>query len=235
MDVETFRAFLVKSGKKPHVVEKLIGDVVRFEAFLEEGSGRRVDNATSEDLRAYAAALEEAKKGSAKIGIRGVALYYQAAGNEAMAAVASSIRERGTAKDRKAFVLGEFRGVDPDHVAKLKAHGVRDVSQMLEAGSTPQARTKLARRTGVPLDAILEFVKLSDLARIPGVKSIRARLYYDSGLDTLDKLAQLEPDALREMMIEFVERTGFDGIATLPKEAEFTITKARHLPRIVQY
>jgi hypothetical protein len=36
-------------------------------------------------------------------------------------------------------------------------------------------------------------------------------------------------------MIDFVERTGFDGIAPLPKEAEYTIESARKLPKIIEY
>jgi hypothetical protein len=62
------------------------------------------------------------------------------------------------------------------------------------------------------------------------VKSIRARLYYDAGVDTLDKMAKWNPDKLRTMLIDFVQRTGFDGIAPLPKEAEFTVNEARKLP-----
>jgi len=37
------------------------------------------------------------------------------------------------------------------------------------------------------------------------------------------------------MLIEFVERTGFDGIAPLPKEAEFTVEKAKKFPETVEY
>jgi hypothetical protein len=62
-----------------------------------------------------------------------------------------------------------------------------------------------------------------------------AHLYYDAGVDTLEKMAQWEPEDLREMLIEFVERTGFDGIAPLPKEIQFTVTTASKLPQIVQY
>jgi hypothetical protein len=67
------------------------------------------------------------------------------------------------------------------------------------------------------------------------VKSVRARLYYDAGLDTPDKFTQWEPEALRQMLVEFVERTGFEGIAPLPKELRNAITKARQLPEAVQY
>jgi hypothetical protein len=37
------------------------------------------------------------------------------------------------------------------------------------------------------------------------------------------------------MIVEFVECTGFDDIATLPAEARFTIQKAKELPKIVEY
>ena len=37
------------------------------------------------------------------------------------------------------------------------------------------------------------------------------------------------------MLIEFVNRTGFDGIAPLPKEVRNLVEEARHLPMLVQY
>jgi len=109
------------------------------------------------------------------------------------------------------------------------------VEEMLPAGLTCNKRLELSAKTEIPVDAILEFVKLSDLARIPGVKGIRARLYYDAGVDTIEKMAEWDPKELREMLIEFVERTGFDGIAPLPKEAKFSVEKAKKLPKIVEY
>lgn len=37
------------------------------------------------------------------------------------------------------------------------------------------------------------------------------------------------------LLVAFVERTGFGGIAPLPKEVRGTVTNARKLPRIVEY
>jgi len=39
------------------------------------------------------------------------------------------------------------------------------------------------------------------------VKGIRARLYYDAGIDSVEKMADWEPEALRRMVAEFVART----------------------------
>jgi hypothetical protein len=93
----------------------------------------------------------------------------------------------------------------------------------------------LAKESGVPLGNIIELLKLSDLARIPGLKKVRARLYYEAGLDTLEKITGWDPEEMRQMFNEFIKQTGLDGIASLPKEAASTVATAKHLPKIVEY
>jgi len=66
------------------------------------------------------------------------------------------------------------------------------------------------------------------------VKGIRARLYYDTGVDSVEKMAGWEPEALRIMVTKYVERTGFDGTPPLPKEVSSTIANARKLPKIIE-
>jgi hypothetical protein len=137
-------------------------------------------------------------------------------------------------KRRNPFKLREFRGVEPEHVARLEALGIKSAEQMLAAGHTIQQRAELAAATGIPEPAILELAKLSDLARLPGVKGIRARLYYDAGVDSVAKMAAWEPEALRLMVADYVERTAFDGTPPLPKEVSSTIANARNLPRVLE-
>ena len=105
---------------------------------------------------------------------------------------------------------------------------------MLAACRTPIQRAVLAKEDGILDEVVLGLVKLSDLARLPGVKGIHARLYYDAGVDTVEKMAGWEPEALLSMMAEIVERTGFNGIAPLPKEVSSTIANARKLPKVVE-
>ena len=138
-------------------------------------------------------------------------------------------------KKQNPFLLKDFRGVSPEILEKLAAIGVKKAAQMLSAGQTPEKRAALAKDAGISAEAVLELVKLSDLARLPGVKGIRARLYYDAGVDSVEKLAACEPEALLAMTAEFVARSGFDGIAPLPKEVSSTIDNARNLPKIVAW
>jgi predicted flap endonuclease-1-like 5' DNA nuclease len=208
--------------------------VQEFERFLQENrDGRTLEKAGAADLEMFVASIESEPKASAKTQLWALRYYYEYTSNAEIRSLASSMREQRI--QRTPFLLSRFRGVEPNYADKLASAGIRNVSQMLKAGRTPQDRLSLARKTGVPPDAILEYVKLSDLARISGTKGVRARLYYDAGVDTLEKMAEWDPVELRVMVIDFVEHTGFDGIAPLPKEAASAVATAKRLPKIVEY
>jgi hypothetical protein len=125
--------------------------------------------------------------------------------------------------------------LDPNLVDTLAGLGLTNVEQMLDAGRHFEGRLELATRAGVPVEAITEIVKLSDLARVPGLKGVRARLYLDAGVDTLDALASWEPDALHQMLTEYVKQSGFEGLAPWPKEVAFSVRVAGEMKRLVDY
>jgi hypothetical protein len=232
--MEEFRAFLKRGGRSPSAVKRCLRMVQEFEQYLYlHQAGVHPDEAGPGELAAYVAWIEREPEASAKTHLWALRYYYQYTSNEDMEYLASVLRQHRIS--RKPFALKDFRGVDLEYVEKLSAAGIRDVNQMLQAGRTPSNRQELAENTGVPVAIILELVKLSDLARLPGVKGIRARLYHDAGVDTIEKMAQWDPAELRAMLIGFVEQTGFDGIPPLPKEATSAVETAKALPKVVEY
>jgi len=199
----------------------------------DERKCKELDKAKPKDLEAFVSYTEEKKKGAAKKYLHSIRYYYEYTGNKEMRDLAARLRKQRI--KQTPFPLRDFSKINPAHVEKLEALGIRNANQMLTAGKTRKKRQELSAKTGIPAEVILELVKLPDLTRIFGVKSIRARLYYDAGVDTLDKMAKWNPDKLRAMLTDFVQETGFDGIAPLPKEAEFTVKEAKRLPRIIEY
>ena len=137
-------------------------------------------------------------------------------------------------KKRNPFKLKFFLGIDPAVITKLELKGIKNSDQMLAAGRTASQRSTLAMETGIPESAILELVKLSDLARLPGVKGIRARLYYNAGIDSVENMAGWEPEALRQVTTAYVEQSGFEGLPPLPKEVSSTIANAKGLLKILE-
>lgn len=68
---------------------------------------------------------------------------------------------------------------------------------MFERAKRKQDRAGLSRLANVPDDAMLELVKLSDLARPPYVGPVFARLLYETGVDTIAKLSKQSPERFR--------------------------------------
>jgi hypothetical protein len=234
MDEAKFASFLKRGGRSSSAITRCIRYAQEFERYLlADCAGSSLDEASPEDLEAFVGWLEQTPKFSAKTHLWALCYYYEYVSNEEMRYLAGALREQRIR--RTPFPLHKFQGVDPEITDKLAAAGIRNVNHILQAGSTASARQNLSEKTRVPGEAILELVKLSDLARIPGMKGIRARLYHDAGVDTVEKLACSDPEELGAMFIDFVERTGFDGIAPLPKEIAFSVRTAKHLPNIVDY
>jgi hypothetical protein len=81
----------------------------------------------------------------------------------------------------------------------------------------------------------LKLVKLSNLARIGGLKKKRARLFYDAGFDTLDKIAAKDISTLINDLDNYIKKTGFQGRGVNDSEAKHTISMAKFLKRIIEY
>jgi predicted flap endonuclease-1-like 5' DNA nuclease len=234
MDEAGFESFLRRGGRSPKATARCIRYVREFEEYLQlHRDGTCLEDANADELEQFVGWIEREPKASANTHLWGLRYYFEYISNEEMRALASAMR--GQRVTRAPFSLSKFRGVNQEYADRLASQGITNVEQMREAGRTPLDRQTLAERAGVPPGAILEFVKLADLARIPGLKEIRARLYYDAGVDTVEKLAAWDPLELRHMLLDFVERTGFDGIAPLPKEAASAVSTAKSLPKVVEY
>ena len=54
-------------------------------------------------------------------------------------------------------------------------------------------------------------------------------------MDTVSRLADWEAGELEAMLVAYVERSGFDGIAPLPQEVAFSIATAQRLDRVVEF
>ena len=233
-EVEEFRRYLRKKGKKNHVVDDLIRRCDVFGDFLHKRKRLYVDEANKEDILAFFDAIKDEKSGAGNY-LRAIGLYFKFKSKSELSALASNLRRQKISSTRNPFEIRNFRGINPEYANRLAALGVKNAEQMLKLGKTRIGRQKLSDKTGISTEAILEFVKLSDLSRIEGVKNIRARLYYDAGIDTVEKMARWNPEKLRTYLVEFVKTTGFEGTAPLPKEAKHTVETAKKLPKFVEY
>jgi hypothetical protein len=227
-----FRKYMKANRRSESATNRCVAYVGDFAQFLTAlKPSKDVEDATEADLEQFVA-WSKAEDKNTKTLLWALGHYFSFLSNRDLAWKASQLRQNEI--KRQPIPLKEIRNLREDDLDKLAAAGIQNINDLLEAAKTPQGRTDLAMSSKVAQGAILEMAKLADLCRIPGVKGIRARLYYDAGVDTLEKMAQWDPEDLREMLIEFVEKTAFDGIAPWLKEAQFSVETARTLPKLLE-
>lgn len=140
----------------------------------------------------------------------------------------------------KEFKLKDFMNVNKEYTKLLTKIGIKTPSQLLEKGRTKKGRTKkdraeIAKESGVPEEYVLELAKLSNLARVPGHMKKRARLYFESGLDTFDKIAAQDPEEMVHYLKKFIEKSGFKGSPPTLKDATSSVENSKRVPRIIEF
>ncbi|UCG01920.1 MAG: DUF4332 domain-containing protein [Candidatus Heimdallarchaeota archaeon] len=233
MDEDDFRAFLKQKKKPENTINSYINRTKTFEEFLSSRSPPKgLNDATREDIEEFV--LEWGKE-------QGINVYLYLWGIQFYYLYTKDLNLYNTANEMKEWVqlekykLKDFEGVNEEYIKILGSIGIKTAQQLLGKGRTPTERKELTKESGIPVDYILELVKLSNLARIGGLKKKRARLFYDAGFDTLDKITAKDTNELINEIETFIEKTGFKGRGVSTSEAKYTISTAKFLQRIIEY
>ena len=232
MNKSRFIQRMKKDRKSESTIKRNIEFTEVFERYLLKEQKRKIDKALPKDLEDFKIWGEEKKLRNVRMYFMSLWAYYEFLNKEEMVFKAKEIM--GTI-ELSAYRLKDFQGVSRKNIKNLEKNGVKTAKQILDIGYTKKGRDKLTKETDVPVESVLELVKLSDLARIPGVKKIRARLYYEAGLDTLQKIAACDSEELRKKSANCIKKTGFKGIPPTPKEAQHTVDMAKYLKKYVEY
>lgn len=229
MDEKGFLGYLIDTKRSELTIKNSINSLKIFDDFLKS-INIEIANAKPEHLRLFLEARRNDKRVRMHFGP--ICVYYQFLGNEFMH---NAAREISGELLLSTYKLKNFHLVNIDHLKKLDEIGIKTAKQMLDAGLTTEKRKEIAQKTNIPETYILELVKLSNLARIPGLKKLRARLYLDAGIDTIKKIATWSPEDLKKHLDDHAKKTGISKMGVLFAEATSAISLANYLPKIVDF
>jgi hypothetical protein len=227
MEKEKFRSFMKQARKPAGTINSYIKSVEFYAEFLQlHRQIRTPDEAKPVDLKEFVS--WGVKQGeNVYRHLWGIRMYYEFKQHEAMEKTAREWMEYIQNETRK---LSEFPKVDQSSIKKLSAIGITTVNQLLKAGNSQEKLTVLSEKSGASQASILELFKLSNLSRLPGLKKIRCRLFYEAGLDTLASIAALQPEEVQKILRDHIEKTGFEASVPVLVEAQVAITMAKFLP-----
>lgn len=133
------------------------------------------------------------------------------------------------------LTLGELRGITNAILNSLKAQGISDSDELLEATKTPSDRKALSSASGVDVTTILELANRADLARIKGIGRVYSDLMEEAGVDTVKELAQRVPANLHAKLIEINSVRQFTQRPPSAEQIGDFIEQAKTLPRMLEY
>ena len=135
----------------------------------------------------------------------------------------------------KPVYLGEIPGVDGNAIEKLASVGIKHSKHFFERGQSNKMREKLALDTGISKKILLELAKLSDLARVRGIGATYTRLCYETGADTLEKMAGWDPEDLRQAALQVNQEQGITKVVPPLKDFKQYVELAGDLPKQMEF
>jgi len=134
-----------------------------------------------------------------------------------------------------AISISTLRGLSQDTEARLRARGISNSDQLLEAARTPAGRQALAQQIGVEPRAVLELANRADLARIRGVAGIFGDLLEHAGVDTVKELATRNAANLHRALVETNAREQLAGRQPNAETVAGWVAQAKALSPIIEY
>ncbi len=101
--------------------------------------------------------------------------------------------------------VSSIKGMNPELAAKLKAEGITNTDQLLEAAGKAGPRRDLAKKLGISGSELLDLVNRADLARIKGIGDAYAHLLEEAGVDSVKELSHRVPANLHDRMTKLNE------------------------------
>jgi len=86
--------------------------------------------------------------------------------------------------------------------SKLEKAGVKTSASLLKEGASKTGRKKIAEKSGISEDKILDFVNMADLMRISGIGGEFAELLKAAGVDTIKELRTRNAENLHQKLEE---------------------------------
>lgn len=133
------------------------------------------------------------------------------------------------------LTIKDIEGIGPNYAEKLAAAGIRTSDGLLKAGRTSKGRDDLSQKTGISTKLLLEWVNLSDLARIRGIGEEYSDLLEEAGVDTVSELSRRVPEKLYQKILEINEQKKLVRRTPTQTNVKNWVHQAKKLPRAIEY
>jgi predicted flap endonuclease-1-like 5' DNA nuclease len=127
-------------------------------------------------------------------------------------------------------IIHKLYGIEPTLEMKLKARGIKDSEDLLQACRTPRDAAELAASSGTEVAVLMRLLHRAELARIRGIGETYTRLLEEAGVSTTRDLASVAPDDLRARLTRINADKKLVGRVPAQAMVNGWVTRARRMP-----
>lgn len=131
--------------------------------------------------------------------------------------------------------LEKFPNIDNQIIIKLKREGIKNTFHLFERVKTSQERTELAKKVEISETEIMELTKLTDLSRVKWIGPVFARIFVDSGIDTVNKLSKSDSRDLYKKLIDVNNIKCYTKAKFTEKDIVTCINVSKMVPDVIDY
>lgn len=131
--------------------------------------------------------------------------------------------------------LKDFAGISSEAIEKLENLKIKNTVKLFDRVINSDERKKLAEETSISQNDILMLTKLTDLSRIRWVGATAAKMFYDLGVDTVEKISKADPINLHTRINQLnKEKRIYKGQIGL-NDMRIVVDIAKDLPLDIEY
>lgn len=131
--------------------------------------------------------------------------------------------------------LSKFPGVNQDLIKKLEDAGIKNTLHLFKRVKTPPDREDLADELSLGVEELLELTRLTDLSRVKWVGPVFARMFLDSGMDTVEKLSKAKATPFYEKLVKINQQNNYTKARFVESDLDLCIEFAKKVPKVIEY
>jgi hypothetical protein len=131
--------------------------------------------------------------------------------------------------------IREFVGISTDTISKLEKFGITDTFCLFDKVKTPESRKKLGGEADVKDSELLELTRLTDLSRIKWVGTMFARVLYEPGFDTVQKVADASYEDMYRRITQINRERNLNKGHIGLHDMKLCVDSAKEVPLEIEY
>ncbi|EKQ53362.1 MAG: hypothetical protein B655_1329 [Methanobacterium sp. Maddingley MBC34] len=131
--------------------------------------------------------------------------------------------------------LDKFPGIEEETLNRLNSARIKNTAHLFRKVKTLADRKKLALELKIDDSVLLELTKLTDLVRIKWVGPVFARIFLDSGVDTVDKVSEVDAKTFYKKLVEINREKNYTKSNFTLSDVELCVKVAGMVPKVIEY